>query len=272
MLKLNSSGEEVKKLQIKLGLKPDGIFGKITESKVKEWQSQNGLVADGIVGEKTWRVLFGGVPNNPQINLNKLKGYIPDNVINELSGIIEKYKLNKIQVAHFLSQCSHESGNFKVVRENLNYSTNRMLEIFKYDFDINKDGVLSISEKKKADLLKGSPEKIANFVYSNQNGNGDESSGDGWKYRGRGYIQLTGRSNYEAFDKVVEDDIISNPDLVATKYPLESAAFFFEKNKLWNICVSDTTDTIKKLTKRINGGYNGLNDRIKKFNEIYNLL
>lgn len=272
MIKIGSKGDEVKQLQIKLGLTPDGIFGIGTESKVKEWQTQNGLTPDGIVGDITWGKLFGGAPNNPQINLNKLRGYIPDSVIDELSGIIVKYNLNKIKVAHFLSQCSHESGNFKVVRENLNYSVNRMLEIFKSDFDTNRDGVLSINEKKKADLLSGSPDKIANFVYANQNGNGDENSGDGSKFKGRGYIQLTGRSNYMAFDKVVNEDVISNPDLVATKYPLESAAFFFDKNKLWSICDSDSTDCIKKLTKRINGGYNGLDDRIKRFNEIYKLI
>jgi putative chitinase len=104
-------------------------------------------------------------------------------------------------------------------------------------------------------------------------GNGDEASKEGWKFRGRGYIQLTGKSNYESFDKIVEDDIISNPDLVATKFPLMSAAFFFNKNGLWSICDKGATDDIvKKVTLRVNGGQIGILDRIKHFKEYYNLL
>lgn len=278
LIKLNSNGEDVKKLQIKLGLTPDGVFGKNTELKVKEWQTANGLKADGIVGDITWTKLFQVKTTTPEvvvnnnIKLENIRSIIPAHVMLEIPSIIIKYNLNKLKLAHFLSQCSHESGGFKVVSENLNYTTDRMLEIFKYDFDINHDKVLSINEKKKAELLKGSPEKIANFVYANQNGNGNELSGDGWKFRGRGYIQLTGRLNYTEFDKTVDDDILTNPDLVATKYPLQSAAFFFTKNNLWLLCDSDSTECIKKLTKRINGGYNGLDDRITKFNQIYKLL
>lgn len=280
LLKLNSNGEDVKKLQIKLGLISDGVFGKNTELKVKEWQTSNGLKADGIVGDITWGKLFQDktttqevVVNSSDIKLENIKSIIPAQVMLEIPSIITKYNLNKLKLAHFLSQCSHESGGFKVVSENLNYTKDRMLEIFKSDFDTNHDKILSINEKQKADLLKGSPQKIANFVYANQNGNGNEASGDGWNFRGRGYIQLTGRINYTEFDKTVNDDILANPDLVATKYPLQSAAFFFTKNNLWSICNEGTSlETIKKLTKRINGGLNGLDDRIAKFNQIYKLL
>jgi putative chitinase len=104
-------------------------------------------------------------------------------------------------------------------------------------------------------------------------GNGPEASGDGWKHRGRGYIQLTGKDNYSRFDKTVDDDILANPDLVATKYPLSSAAFFFNSNSLWAICDKGADDaTVTAVTKRVNGGTIGLSDRIKHFKEYYSLL
>jgi putative chitinase len=104
-------------------------------------------------------------------------------------------------------------------------------------------------------------------------GNGNEASGEGWKYRGRGYIQLTGKENYKAFDATVPDDITANPDLVATKYALASAAFFFKKNNLWSICDQGSSDeVVKKLTKRVNGGQIGILDRIKHFKEFYHIL
>lgn len=212
--------------------------------------------------------------NSINLKIQKLKGIIPDNVISQILQVVEKYNIvSPLRLSHFLSQCSHESSKFKVVNENLNYSVEGLLKIFKSDFDTNKDRVLSETEKKVAELLARKPQKIANFVYANQNGNGGVNSGDGWKYRGRGYIQLTGKYNYEEFDKTVEDDIISNPDLVATKYPLESAIFFFNKNNLWSICDRGAnTATIIALTKKINGGTIGLDDRIEQFNKFYKIL
>ena len=104
-------------------------------------------------------------------------------------------------------------------------------------------------------------------------GNGNEASGEGWKFRGRGYIQLTGKGNYSKFTQFIGEDCVANPDLVATKYPLASAAFFFDINKLWSLCDKGTTDTdVAAVTKRVNGGTNGLSDRIKHFKEFYNLL
>lgn len=208
------------------------------------------------------------------MNLDKLSTKIPANILDEIPSVISKFSLNTpLRLAHFLSQCAHESGNFKIVIENLNYKADRLLLIFKSDFDTNRDRVLTDAEKEKAKQLQGNPEKIANFVYANQNGNGNEASGDGWKFRGRGYIQLTGRENYAKFDKFVDDDILANPDLVATKYPLMSAAFFFEKNNLWKICDggADKEDVIA-LTKRINGGTIGIEDRLAKFNLFNSLL
>jgi putative chitinase len=128
-------------------------------------------------------------------------------------------------------------------------------------------------DKELANKYARQPEKIANRVYANRMGNGDEASGDGWKYKGAGYIQLTGKDNYAAFDKFVEDDILANPDLVATKYPLMSAAFFFHKNKLWDVCdKGHTHDVVVAVTKRINGGVIGLEERQKNFDFFYNTL
>jgi putative chitinase len=279
LLKKGSTGEDVKKLQIRLGLTADGSFGPGTEAKVKEWQSLNGLTADGIVGDGTWGKLFAGtetkasetpktesVPTVPTSNfkLDKLKGHVPDSVIAQIPQTAAKFNITTpLRLAHFLAQCGHESGGFKAVSENLNYSAKGLRGTFGKYFPTDA----------LANAYQKNPEKIANRVYSSRMGNGDEASGEGWKYRGRGYIQLTGKSNYTAFDKTVEDDIVNNPDLVATKYPLSSAAFFFDSNKLWGICDKGSDDaSVTAVTKRVNGGTIGLADRIKHFKEYYSLL
>jgi len=198
------------------------------------------------------------------MNLEAIKTKIPANVLEQIPDIEAKFGLNSnIRLAHFLSQCAHESGNFKIFTENLNYSAKGLRSIFGKYF---KDDASALAFERK-------PEKIANRVYSSRMGNGDEASGDGWKFRGRGYIQLTGKDNYSQFDKSVEDDILANPDLVATKFPLMSAAFFFERNNLWKICDggADKEDVIA-LTKRINGGTHGLEDRLTKFALFNSLL
>jgi putative chitinase len=159
-------------------------------------------------------------------------------------------------------QCGHESGNFKAVSENLNYSADGLKKIFGKYFP----GNLNESYARK-------PEKIAARVYASRMGNGDEASGDGFKFRGRGYIQLTGKNNYTNFSKFIGEDCVANPDLVATKYPLASAGFFFDSNKLWAICDRGADDaTVTAVTKRVNGGTIGLADRIKHFKEYHNLL
>jgi putative chitinase len=195
--------------------------------------------------------------------LDALKGHVPDSVIAQIPDTAAKFGITTpLRLAHFLSQCGHESGGFKAVSENLNYSADGLKKIFGKYFT----GTLNESYARQ-------PEKIANRVYSSRMGNGDEKSGDGWKYKGRGYIQLTGKSNYAAFDKTVSEDIIANPDLVATKYPLASAAFFFNNNNLWSICDKGADDaTVTAVTKRVNGGNIGLSDRLKHFREYYNLL
>ena len=271
LLKNGSNGEDVKKLQTKLGLAVDGAFGPGTEAKVKAWQAANGLTADGIVGDGTWAKMFGAsAPASAPVvipassfKLEKLKGHIPDAVIAQIPDTAAKFNItNTLRLAHFLAQCGHESGGFKAVSENLNYSADGLVKIFGKYFNATT-----------AAGYARNPEKIANKVYSARMGNGDEASGEGFKFRGRGYIQLTGKSNYSLFDKTVEDDILSNPDLVATKYPLASAAFFFNNNNLWLICDKGADEaTVTAVTKRVNGGTIGLPDRIKHFKEYYSLL
>lgn len=198
------------------------------------------------------------------MDINKLKGHIPDAVISQLPDTIAKFELNTpLRLAHFLAQAGHESGGFKAVNENLNYGAKGLLSIFKKYFPTEE----------KAKLYERKPEKIANLVYGARMGNGPEASGEGWKFRGRGYIQLTGKDNYKAFDAVVTESIIDNPDLVATKYPLLSAAWFFHKNSLHKIADQGATDAVvTSVTKRVNGGTIGLADRIKHFKEYYDLL
>jgi putative chitinase len=197
------------------------------------------------------------------MNIQNLKGHIPDGVLAQIPSVMEKFKIDTpLELAHFLAQCGHESGNFKAVSENLNYSADGLKKIFPKYFP----GNLNESYARK-------PEAIASRVYASRMGNGNEASKEGFRFRGRGYIQLTGKENYAAFDKFVEDDILANPDLVATKYPLLSAAWFFSKNKLNEIASKGADDaTVTAVTKRVNGGTIGLADRIKHFKEFYALL
>ena len=184
------------------------------------------------------------------MNLDDLS--IPDKVKAELWYVMSKFGINTPErLAHFLGQCHHESGGFKFTTENTNYSDvglkKRFNKYFK-DKDISK--------------YARNPEKIANLVYANRMGNGNEASGDGFRFRGRGYIQLTGKNNYKAFDKFVDDDIVLNPDLVATKHPLLSAAWFWDVNDLNEICDKGVNkSTIFAVTKKVNGGIKGLEER-----------
>jgi putative chitinase len=277
ILKKGSKGEEVKKLQAKLGLAADGIFGSGTETKLKEWQTKNGLSADGVAGPATLSKLGVSsssptpqivkedviIPKGGPIDLSGLKGHIPDTVIAQIPTVMEKFQINTpLRLAHFLAQCGHESGGFKAVQENLNYSADGLKKIFPKYFPGNL-----------AESYARNPEKIASKVYGGRMGNGDETTKEGFKFRGRGYIQLTGKSNYTAFAQSIGEDTVANPDLVATKYPLASAAWFFSKNGLNTIADKGAdTATVTAVTKRVNGGTIGLADRIKHFNEYYKLL
>jgi putative chitinase len=278
LLKLGSEGEDVKKLQQKLGVDPIGKFGPKTDAAVRAWQSANGLTADGIVGDNTWSKMMGEsvvsapivltepspAPSVGGLKLERLKGHIPDSVIAQIPDTAAKFGINTpLRLAHFLAQCGHESGGFRVVNENLNYSAKGLMGIFKKYFPT--EALAKQYERK--------PEMIASKVYASRMGNGAEPTKEGFKFRGRGFIQLTGKDNYTAFGKSINEDIASNPDKVATAYPLLSAAWFFTKNGLHKIADEGASDlVVTKITKRVNGGTIGLPDRIKHFKEYYQLL
>ena len=273
ILKNGSRGEDVKKLQTKLGLGTDGVFGSGTETAVKKWQAANGLTADGIVGEGTWTKMFGekqliAEPSTPIVNagplkLENLKGHIPDAVLDQIPDVAKKFNItNPLRLAHFLAQASHESAGFKAVQENLNYSADGLKKIFPKYFPGNL-----------AEGYAKNPEKIASKVYGSRMGNGDETTKEGYKFRGRGFLQTTGKENYKKLGDFLGVNLIESPDLVATKYPLASAAFFFDSNKLWTICDKGADEaTVTAVTKRVNGGTIGISDRIKHFKEYFGLL
>lgn len=172
------------------------------------------------------------------------------------------FKLSNIQAAHFFGQCAHESGGFKVFSENLNYSDKGLNETFRKYFPT----IASTAGYAR------NPQKIANKVYANRMGNGSEVSGDGYKWRGRGPIQLTGKDNYAAFAADVKrPDVLTNPDLVVGELAFESALWFFRKNGLLAIADKGVTDAIiTQITKRVNGGTHGLDDRLKKTKQYAN--
>jgi putative chitinase len=275
LLKKGDNNENVKLMQEKLGISPAVTnFGPKTEQAVKEFQAKHGLPADGIVGDKTWAMIMGeNTPPPPPpapiapvggLKLDKLKGHIPDAVIAMIPDTAAKFQINTpLRLAHFLAQCGHESGGFRATQENLNYSAKGLNGIFKKYFPTEAS----------AAAYARNPQKIANKVYGGRMGNGLEASGDGYKFRGRGYIQLTGKDNYTAFGKAIGEDICANPDKVASTYALLSAAWFFNKNGLHKMADGGATDAVvTSITKRVNGGTIGLADRIKHFKEYYHLL
>ena len=181
--------------------------------------------------------------------------------VDALNAILPQYDINTVKrIAAFLAQCGHESAGFTVLSENLNYGAAGLKTVFGKYF-------------KTVDPVKyeRKPEKIANRVYASRMGNGDEASGDGWKYRGRGPIQLTGKNNYVAFSADMGVDVTSSPDMVSMnkKIALLSAIWFWNKNKLNDF--ADKGD-ILNMTKRINGGTIGLEDRIKHYNHALHVL
>lgn len=189
----------------------------------------------------------------------------PQSWVDSMNGVFPTYEINTPKrVAAFLAQCGHESGGWTTFEENLNYSAQGLCNIFKKYFPTIES----------AQSYARQPQKIANKVYANRMGNGPESSGDGWKYRGRGPIQLTGKDNYRAFAKDMFEDwenLFDNPDWVTSDkdFALMSAIWFWNKNKLNR--EADSGD-IKTMTKKINGGYIGLEDRIKHYEEAIHLL
>ena len=194
-------------------------------------------------------------------------GLKPDGVIGKitLAKIKEDCKIaTDIQLAHFMGQCHHETGGFRVSSENLNYDSAGLRRVFSKYFPTD---ILATQYSRQ-------PMRIANRVYASRMGNGNEASGDGWKFRGRGAIQLTGKSNYQAFSDYIKDnEVMSNPDLVADKYFFKSAEFFFNRNNLWSITNKGIDGTvIRLLTRRINGGFHGIEDRIRQTNLYHSIL
>jgi putative chitinase len=190
-------------------------------------------------------------------------GLTPDGVWgpNTYKAARDYFKLSNEQAAHFFGQCAHESNNFKAFSENLNYSAEGLTKIFKKYFP---------SMAATAGYARN-PEKIANKVYGGRMGNGPESSGEGYKYRGRGPIQLTGKDNYAALSASLgRPDILNNPDVVAGELAFESALWFFKKNGLLEIANKGVNDSIIGImSRRVNGGTIGLDDRIKKTKLFY---
>jgi putative chitinase len=281
MLTTCSTGPLVRKLQNRLNVTESGIYDSETSYAVVEFQKSNNLTPDNIVGKQTWDLLFPiatlakneetkdtktPTSNNTATDrlFDKLYDYIPANFLVELHNVSQKYGITTpLRIAHFLSQCSEESVNFTAVEENLNYRAEGLTLTFKKHFK-------NLAEMEQ---YAHKPEKIANRVYAFRYGNGSEASGDGWKYRGRGLIETTFKSNYRRFFKYMGLPEDSDPDLLATTYPIESAIFFFNDNNIWPICdKGGSVATITEVTKRVNGGTNGLNKRVEIFNILYKVL
>jgi putative chitinase len=193
-------------------------------------------------------------------------GVTPDGAFgpNTARAIAAHYKLDPKRGAHLLGQAAHESMNFLVSEENLNYRASTMCRVWPSRF----------ASEAEAEPYAMNAEKLANKVYSGRMGNGPESSGDGWKYAGKGFIQLTGKDNTRAFaEHIGRDGLVDDPSPIADELAMDSAIFFFEKNGLFSIADEGVTDdVIKRITKRVNGGYHGLDDRMDKTKKIYQWL
>lgn len=197
-------------------------------------------------------------------------GVTPDGIWgkNTAKATAEYWGLGPFAAANFFGQLAYETGNFKYFEENLNYSATGLRTVFPKYF----------KTQTIANLYARKPEAIANRVYANRMGNGSETSGDGWKYRGRGAIQLTGKKNYENFKCYCSvqsrifylTDVVLDPEAVASKYAFDAAKWYFDYHNLWKIARRDVSrETVRALTKAINGGTNGLEARIKKVQEYY---
>jgi len=200
---------------------------------------------------------------------SQLKQLIPGNKYvsywhNALEQLLPDYDINTPQrIASFIAQCAHESGNFVALKENLNYKWETLRRLFPKYFPTDEMAKDYASRPNKQAA-------IANRIYAGRMGNGDESSGDGFRYCGRGLIQLTGRSNYQAFADSLEMDINDVPEYLATfEGAAQSACWFWETNNLNKFA---DADDILNMTKRINGGTIGLQDRIKHYKHALHVL
>ena len=199
---------------------------------VQSFQVKNSLNADGVIGDKTVQMM------------------------------LHNWRIQKPQLAHFLGQTHEETGGFTVLSENINYSAEALINLFGTHF----------KDLAEAKTYERKPEQIANRIYANRMGNGNEVSGDGWLFRGRGCLQTTGKNNYSLFSKYIGKDCVANPDLLITEFPFESAIYYFNSNKLWNLCNVVNDDAIKKVTHAVNGGYINLDKRIALTNQYWELI
>ena len=186
--------------------------------------------------------------------------HIGNQWVDALNATFQRFNIDTpVRQAAFIGQCGHECGNFRILEENLNYRAEVLQKLWPKRFDAAK-----------AQACARNPKLIANTVYSNRMGNRDEDSGDGYRFRGRGCIQLTGSANYFHAGKALGVDLIMNPELVATPmYAALTAGWFWDTHKL-NI-LADNRDW-KAMCKRINGGYIGLADREKHINHALSVL
>lgn len=297
VLKQGSSGPDVTNLQQRLkdlGFDPNGVdghFGPGTRDAVIAFQQSKGLQADGIVGPETLAALqLGGsgasansasntapasggasASSSPAtssaagvLNLAGLTGQLPAAVIAQIPETAAKFGItSNLRLAHFLAQCALESTGFTATVENLNYRAARLMEVFpKYFRGVDPAAYAN------------NPAKIANRVYANRMGNGDEASGDGFKFRGRGYIQLTGKNNYTSFSQFIGEDCVANPDLVATTYPLASAGFYFSSNNIWAICDRGAdAATVTRVSTAVNGSPpHAVPERLQNFKKFMQAL
>ena len=199
------------------------------------------------------------------LKLQEKIGVKPDGAFGPttLKAAMKYYNMTPERAAHFFGQTAHETGGFHTFTENLNYGATGLMETFKKYFT-----------PQLAEQYARQPNKIGARVYANRMGNGDEASMEGFKYCGRGALQTTGKDNYKAFaNSINKPEILTKPELVATDYSFEAAIFFFDKNKLWSICDKGVNDaTILALTKKINGGINGLDERTSLTKRYYSWL
>lgn len=205
----------------------------------------------------------------PLITAEKLKAALPKckqpvEWADALNPALVKYEINtRDRIASFLAQTGHESGQFNVLVENLNFTASRLRQVWPKRFP----------DQATASAHAGNPEKLGNFVYANRIGNGPESSGDGFRYRGRGVIQLTGRSNYASAAKALSADLLSQPDLLLSPPLAAMAAAWFWASRGLNALADDRTDDndledFTEITRRINGGTVGLKERFQLFKSI----
>jgi putative chitinase len=199
------------------------------------------------------------------IKLQEKIGVKPDGSFGPatLKAAMAYFKMTPERAAHFFGQTAHETGGYVAFSENLNYSAKGLVGTFGKYFNTTT-----------AEQYARQPVKIASKVYGDRMGNGNEASQEGWLFRGRGALQTTGKGNYKAFSEHLgKPEILTNPDLVANDFSFESAIFFFDKNKLWSIADKGVNDAaILAITKKINGGTNGLDDRSSLTKRYYSWL